>query len=142
MKEVQNGGDAMNGRPKGKVAPYLILGFLFAFAAYLGRGGVHPLIWVVAVCAFGFMGIGFSNWAVRKGHSGAHALWAVFPIGGLVVLPLLKDRYEDAPPIEAEETEPVKECPNCGTAYKESEYGPQAVAMICSKCRGILPRSG
>jgi Zn-finger nucleic acid-binding protein len=136
---ISIGGDEENGRPKGRVAPYLVLGFLVAAAAaFPGHGGVQPLNSVVAVCALVLMAIGFSNWATRKGRSGAHALWAFLPIGGLLVLPLLKDRHKG----EAEgESEAVKQCPQCGTPYRENDYGSHAVVMICPKCRGVLPRS-
>ena len=135
---VRIGGDAEDGRPKGRVAPYLMLGFLFACAAYFGHGGTHPLTSLVTVCALVLMAIGFSNWATNKGHSANHAGWALLPIVGLVVLPLLKDWHKGEP---EGESEAVKQCPQCGTPYRESDYGFNAVVMICPKCRAVLPRS-
>lgn len=131
------GGDAMNSEPEARVAPYFILAFvvILTFFIQVARSFTWVEIALKALGIFVLMNVGFANWARKKGHSVHYGWWALFPPGGFVVLPLLKDRCPEEP-------EAVKQCPHCGAPYRDSDYGLSAVVMICSQCRGVLPRQG
>jgi hypothetical protein len=130
----------MNSEPEARVGPYFIGAFIVILTFFIPVA--HSFRWMEmalkALCTFVLMNVGFANWARKKGHSVNYGWWALFPPGGFVVLPLLKDRY----PEETEEPEAVKQCPHCGAPYRDSDYGLYAVVMICSRCRGVLPLQG
>lgn len=100
-------------------------------------GDLHSAVGGIALLLAGFA---FYNLAMAKGRSAVMSLWALLPLLGLVVWLLLRDRLKDAPLAGADEVGPLKICPHCGVAYRESEYSPDAKEIFCGKCRGVLPR--
>lgn len=129
-----------------KVVPLLIIGL-----ALLLFGAPRPELTMeqrsyIALAAFLLIGFGLHFWALAKGHEGTYWPLAIFPPLGILILALLRDRHKNAPPEEEmeepekpREPEAAKNCPHCGAPYRESDYRPDAVVMICSKCRGVLP---
>lgn len=125
-----------------RVAPLLIQGLVLSlllagFATKLSDG----VSGVLASTNFLLYGLGFYYWALAKGQSTANFFWALFPPLGLIFVALLPDEYKDEPPDGVDPNEPVKNCPRCGAAYRESDYGPDA-EMVCSRCWLVLPRTG
>ena len=82
-----------------RVAPFLLGGVLAAIAGVLVVRQLPFLADLTrpmfTIAVFVLWGFGFANWALAKGHTQLHFLWALFPFGGLLVLALLKDKFRD-----------------------------------------------
>ena len=78
------------------------------------------------------------HWSRAKGYSGWLVLLALlgFPIAP-IVFACIKDKAPAPPPVD----DPIQKCPHCGADYRLGEYNLDAERILCSTCKGELPRT-
>lgn len=119
------------------------LGLFFLADRLTERGAdlPHPIGYTVMGCVA--LGVVFwfkahYHWSRAKGYSGWLVLLALlgFPIAP-IVFACIKDQAPKPPPVDS----PIQKCPHCGAVYRLSEYNPDAQRILCSACKGELPRT-